>query len=116
MSSAATPVTSSARSSVQGSSAGGVLLEAAGCSFDEAHVDQSGVDDLAADGVGQSDVGADVQAEPALGPAGGGGAARIDDEDAGAASRAARTWWKKIGWVSRAFEPQMTMTSAVSAS
>ena len=30
--------------------------------------------------------------------------------------RAARTWWKKIGWVSRAFEPQSTITSAVSTS
>ena len=31
-------------------------------------------------------------------------------------SRATSTWWKKIGCVSRAFEPHMTMTSEVSAS
>ena len=28
----------------------------------------------------------------------------------------ARTWWKKIGWVSRAFEPHRTMTSVFSTS
>jgi hypothetical protein len=27
-----------------------------------------------------------------------------------------RRWWKKIGWVSRAFEPQRRMTSVVSIS
>ena len=26
------------------------------------------------------------------------------------------TWWKKIGWVSRAFDPHMTMTSVSSIS
>jgi hypothetical protein len=31
-------------------------------------------------------------------------------------SRAVRTWWKKMGWVSRAFDPHRTMTSAISAS
>jgi hypothetical protein len=29
---------------------------------------------------------------------------------------AVRTWWKKIGWVSRAFEPHRTMTSVFSTS
>ena len=68
-------------------------------------------------GVGQRDVGADVEAEPAVGPL------RRRWSAADRPRRAARrcwiafsTWWKKIGCVSRAFDPHRRMTSVSSTS
>ena len=55
-----------------------VLGEADGRAIDEAVVDEAGVDDLARHRVGQRDVGADVEPEPAVGPLGRGRAPRID--------------------------------------
>src|SRR5690606_210150 len=56
----------------------GELLVAGGGPVDEGGVLQPGVDDLAGDGVGERDVGADVEPEPQVGPPGGAGAARVD--------------------------------------
>ncbi len=47
--------------------------------LDELGVGEPGVDDLARHGVGERDIGADVEAEPHVGPFGGRGAPRIDD-------------------------------------
>ena len=43
---------------------GGELIEASGSPLDEAAVLQPGVEDLAGDGVGEGDVGTDVQGQP----------------------------------------------------
>ena len=56
----------------------GVLGEADGRAVDEAVIHEAGVDDLARHGVREGDVGADVEAEPAVGPLGRGGAPRVD--------------------------------------
>jgi hypothetical protein len=53
--------------------------------LDEHVVGQAGVDDLAGDGVGQGDVGADVEPEPGVGPLRAARAARIDAVELGAA-------------------------------
>jgi len=58
----------------------GELIEAGGGPLDEVAVVQPGVEDLAGDGVGQGDVGADVQGQPRVGEAGGRRAPRIDYE------------------------------------
>ena len=54
-----------------------VVLESGGRPADERLVDQPGVDDLPADRVGQRDVGADVEAEPRVGPLRRGRAPRV---------------------------------------
>jgi hypothetical protein len=59
--------------------AGFVLLEVQRRALDELLVDQPGGDDLAADRVGQRDVRADVESQPAVGPLGRAGAARVND-------------------------------------
>ena len=59
--SAGTPVTASARSSVQGSTLLAERLEAAGGVLDEAAVLEAGGEDLARHGVGERDVGAHVE-------------------------------------------------------
>ena len=64
------------------------LLEAGRGPVDELAVVQAGVDDLARDRVGEGDVGADVEAEPAVGPLGRDGAPRVDRRTA--ARRCAR--------------------------
>ena len=56
----------------------GVLREPGRGTIDEAVVHEAGVDDLARHGVGERDVGADVEPEPAVGPLGRRGAARVD--------------------------------------
>ena len=63
---------------------GPVGLEAIGRVPDEALVLEPGGDDLAADGVGQGDVAADVEAQPGVRPLGAAGAARVDGVQAGA--------------------------------
>ena len=62
----------------------GVLVEPGRCMTDELLVDQPRCDDLAADGVGQRDVGADIDAQPNIGPLGRLGTARVNAVDAGA--------------------------------
>ena len=57
-----------------------VRLEVLRRSLDERHVGEARVDDLAADRVGEGDVGADVVAQPDVGPLGGLRAARVDDD------------------------------------
>ena len=74
-------------------------------------------DDLAADRVGERDVGADVEAEPHVRPLG----ARASAAGRPRSSRAPlrtprRRWWKKIGCVSRALLPHRTIRSVSSAS
>jgi hypothetical protein len=64
--------------------AGLVLLEIEGRALDESRVVEPGVDDLAADGVGQGDVGADVDAQPAVGPLRRIRPARVDRVELGA--------------------------------
>ena len=63
---------------------GGELGEAGGGPLDERLVHEAGMDDLARYGLGERDVGTDVDRQPALGPRCGCRAPRIDDEDAGA--------------------------------
>ena len=63
---------------------GGVLLVAAGGALDERQVHETGVDDLPGDGVGERDVGADVEAQPPVGELRGLATARIDDVQLGA--------------------------------
>ena len=69
-----------------------------------------------ADRVGERDVGAHVEGEPAVGPRAEEVRRGSTHEQPRAVAHALRTWWKKIGWVSRAFEPQRTMTSVSSTS
>ena len=95
---------------------GGELLEAGGGPLDEAAVLQPGGEDLPGHGVGQGDVGAHVEGRWAS-------AKRAVDVRRGSTTNsfaprrmAWRTWWKKIGWVSRALEPHRTMTSVSSIS
>ena len=64
------------------------------------------MDDLAGHRVRERDVGADVEPEPDVGPRRRRRAPRVDDEEARAVATPLRRWWKKIGCVSRAFEPQ----------
>ena len=112
-----TRVIASARSGVHSATARGELGEAARGARDEVLVHQAGGDDLVGDGVGQRDVAADVEREPQVGEGGGLGAAGVDDARGARRCATARsTWWKKIGWVSRALEPQRTTTSASSTS
>jgi len=49
---------------------GSELVESRGGVFDEFRVDQSGMDDLSGNGVGECDIGADVDAEPHIRPLG----------------------------------------------
>ncbi len=56
----------------------GVGVEPGGRVTDELFVGEAGGDDLATDGVGEGDVGADVDAEPDVGPCRRAGAARVD--------------------------------------
>jgi hypothetical protein len=49
---------------------------------------EAGGDDLTSHGIGQRDVGADIEAEPGVGPLRGGRPARIDGVEAGAAMNA----------------------------
>ena len=65
-----------------------VGIEAAGGMGDEAVVRQPSVDDFAANGVGQGDVGTDVDAEPHVGPLGRSGTSRIDGVHLGAIAHA----------------------------
>ncbi len=67
---------------------GGVAVEADRGAADELVVGEPGVDDLPADGVGEGDVGADVDAEPHVGPLRRGGAPRIDRVHLGAVAHA----------------------------
>jgi hypothetical protein len=62
---------------------GDVVFEAGGGVFNERFVDQPGVNDLAANTVGQRDIGADVETEPSVGPLGRLRPARIDGIDLG---------------------------------
>jgi hypothetical protein len=66
----------------------GVLGVAGGGAVDEVGVDQSGVDDLAGDRVGQGDVGADVQAQPHVGELGRRATPGVDDVQGGAVADA----------------------------
>ena len=63
---------------------GRVVVVALGRVVDEGAVREAGVDDLARHRVRERDVGADVEAEPAVGPLRRRRAARIDDEEPGA--------------------------------
>ena len=65
-----------------------VLLEPRVSRARRSLVHQAGVDDLAADRVGQRDVGADVEPEPGVGPLRGRGVARVHGVHAGAAAEA----------------------------
>ncbi len=65
-------------------------LEVEGRPSDELGVRQPSVDDLASDGVGQGDVTADVQAEPAVRPLRRTRPPRVDREQAGAVADAAQ--------------------------
>jgi hypothetical protein len=56
--------------------------------LDERDVVQAGGDDLAADRVGQRDVGADVQAQPAVAPLGDAGPSRVDGVHPGTVAQA----------------------------
>jgi len=67
-----------------------VGLEAGGRALDELRVRQAGGDDLAADGVGEGDVAADIQAQPGIGPFGRARPARVDRVQAGAVVDAAQ--------------------------
>jgi hypothetical protein len=61
-----------------------VRLEVARRALDEGLVLEAGRDDLPADGVGQGDVAADVEAEPDVGPLGRARPARVDRVETGA--------------------------------
>ncbi len=65
-----------------------VVGEPARRPIDELAVLEAGGDDLARDGIGQRDVGADVEAEPAIRPFGRRGATRVDRVQAGAVADA----------------------------
>ena len=75
------------------------------------------MDDLARHRVRERDVGADVEPEPACRPT---APRRCAADRRRTAARPSCTplsrWWKKIGCVSRAFEPQRRMTSVSSIS
>src|ERR1700760_3991951 len=63
---------------------GDILFESDGSVRDECFVDQPGLNDLAADAVGQRDVSANVETKPRVGPLSRLGTARVDYVDLGA--------------------------------
>ena len=117
MTAAGTPVSASPRSSVHGCTDAQYLFEAARRVLDELAIGQPGVDDLARDRVRERDVAADVEARPTGRPTG----RTMVRRGSIAISRAPRRipfsrWWKKIGCVSRAFDPHSRTQSVSSIS
>jgi hypothetical protein len=74
---------------------GSVCLEAFGRPIHELTVLQAGCENLAANGVGQGDIGADVESEPAVGPASARRLTRIDDEELRAVANPAQDVMKE---------------------
>ena len=85
---AGTPVSRSARSRVYASTRVAIGREAAGRIVDKPVMGQTGGDDLPSHGVGERDIGSDVEPQPHVGPLRRRGAPRVHHEQAGAAADA----------------------------